>query len=61
MRDMHVDACMRHLYSRSLSCLQLDDLTVTVDSQRGRIGQLEKKQKKFDSVTIVLSYTVIYI
>ena len=31
-------------------CPQLDDMTVTVETQRGQISQLEKKQKKFDAV-----------
>jgi len=33
-------------------CPQLDDMTVTMESQRGQISQLDKKQKKFDTVRI---------
>lgn len=29
-------------------------MTVTFEGQRGQISQLEKKQKKFDNVRIVL-------
>lgn len=32
-----------------------------MDSQRGKIGQLEKKQKKFDSVLVCVQCCYVYI
>lgn len=32
---------------------QLDDVTLTMETQRGQISALEKKQKKFDAVSVV--------
>ena len=46
-----VKGWLEHVCLLLFPCQQLDDMTVTIEGQRGQITQLEKKQKKFDNVS----------